>query len=136
MSEQSNGGWPDPARLGVPMRPERDGWHWVVAADPNVSTETAPWWWSSGNQHWLPPVDVSGAAPLNPSRVQWRYLGPCLLPAEVAAQVAAAERRGIERAKAAAAECLHPSAERSAHMAVDDAVAAIEALLTEARDAR
>jgi hypothetical protein len=73
---------------GVPLNPERDGWHWVVAADPSISTESAPWWWRADAQNWLPPCDVSGALPLSPARVQWRYLGPCLLPAEHAALLA------------------------------------------------
>lgn len=44
---------------------------------------------------------------------------------------AAARREGIEAAAQAAENCLHPSAERTAHAAVDDAVAAIRALLGE-----
>lgn len=77
--------WPDPARPGVPLNPEKDGWHWVAAADPAISAQSAPWWWVSDYQHWLPPLAVSGSLPLIPSRVQWRYLGLCLTPAEVAA---------------------------------------------------
>lgn len=97
MTDDPNG-WPDPARPGVPLNPERDGWHWVVAADPGVSTESAPWWWCADKQHWLPPVAVSGTLPLSPSRVQWRYLGPCLTPAEVAAREADAALRVVREA--------------------------------------
>ena len=106
MTDQN--GWPDASKPGVPLNPERDGWHWVVAADPNVSTESAPWRWASGNQHWLPPVDVSGALPLNPSRVQWRYLGRCHTPAEVSALIEAARREERE----ACARVLYASATR------------------------
>ncbi len=81
--------WPDPARPGVPLNPERGGWHWVVAADPAVSTQSAPWWWVATRQHWLPPCDVNSASPLIPARARWRYLGPCLTPSEVAAHTAA-----------------------------------------------
>lgn len=48
-----------------------------------------------------------------------------------AAAVKAARREGIEAAAHAAENCLHPSVERTAHAAVDDAVAAIRALLLE-----
>lgn len=50
---------------------------------------------------------------------------------EVGRLVAIGRREGIEAAAQAAENCLHPSAERTAHAAVDDAVAAIRALLME-----
>jgi hypothetical protein len=48
-------------------------------------------------------------------------------------RAAAARREGIEAAAQAAENCLHPSAERTAHAAVDDAVGAIRALLEDGR---
>lgn len=99
---------PWPGDPGVPMHPERDGWHWVVAADPTVSTEAAPWWWDASKQHWLPPCDVAGGASLRPSRVQWSYLGQCLTPTKVAAQVAAQ----VEAAGLAMREACVPAAWR------------------------
>lgn len=68
-------------------------------------------------------------------------LRAALLKAEMRAEIAGLEnimravargrREGIEAAAKAAENCLHPSAERTAHAAVDDAVAAIRALLME-----
>lgn len=75
-------GWPE--RPGVPLNPERDGWHWVQA--PHAKPEIVLW--LSRTERWLghgykvrPPTLINRG---------YRYLGPCLTPAEVAAQVAAA----------------------------------------------
>lgn len=73
---------------GRPENPERDGWHWVAwagnAPDPTFWTPHAPerrgacWHW---DDEWMGPGWVAANA---------EYVGPCLTPAEVAAQVAAA----------------------------------------------
>jgi hypothetical protein len=78
--------WPDPARPGVPLNSERDGWHWVLVAH-GVGHPFPMLWaadgrmWDAGDAGWVLAEDI---AP------RWRYLGPCLTPAEVAARVAAA----------------------------------------------
>jgi len=78
--------WPTD-RPGVPLNPERDGWHWLRTPDD----QTAPYEWRTAGEcergrwpsHWVSGVD------------EWKgtdcaYLGPCRTPAEVAAQVEAA----------------------------------------------
>ncbi len=73
----NDNGWPDPQRPGVPLNPERDGWHWL-AWDP-AWPEPAYWdgEWSQS--------DTS-----NLSVRTARYIGPLLTPTEVAAREAAA----------------------------------------------
>ena len=86
------GGWPDASRPGVPMHPERDGWHWLQwvglfpadqADAPTVRRWEKDGWWD-GSMHRHARYWQQG----------WRYLGPCLTPAEVAARDAAARRQG------------------------------------------
>jgi hypothetical protein len=74
--------WPDPELPGVPLNPEKDGWHWVGGE---------PIFWQSDGEQWL----------VYDCYFQWKecghkeYLGPCLTPAEVfefASSVAMRER--------------------------------------------
>lgn len=95
---QNPGGWPDAARPGMPMEPERDGWHWLqwvglFPADTLGHTNpVARYWekdgWWDGSMHRHARYWQQG----------WHYLGPCLTPAEIEARVAAARREGIEAA--------------------------------------
>jgi hypothetical protein len=93
-------GWPDAAKPGYPMNPERDGWHWVR---PNVAPAYAPecWFWiasaevferdaSDQDDPWFP--------------THYDYLGPCHTPAEVAALIDAAYQAGAEAMREAAAQ--------------------------------
>lgn len=77
-------GWPDPARPGVPLNPERDGWHWV-AWDP---TWPEPAFWDAADREW----SQSEVSNINTQHAA--YLGPCLTPAEVAAREQAAYQQG------------------------------------------
>ena len=79
--------WPDPAKPGVPLHPERDGWHWVG----NVVRE-----WHAQFQIWQ---DRHGYYCIPPAT--WgllQYGGSCLTPAEVEAREQAARREGMENA--------------------------------------
>ena len=85
--------WPDPSRPGVPANPERDGWHWLQCLG---APHALPWRWlpvtpSDPTEAWGNgdgrELTVAGAAR------GWRYLGPCLTPAEVAAAVQAERDR-------------------------------------------
>jgi len=101
--------WPDPTRPGVPLNPEKDGWHWLEDTVDGVGTghlEAAyyvvcavPAWYRAGNR-----------APITKIK-QWRYLGPALTPEEAAALQARADRNAAEYArvddKARLAEFLH-----------------------------
>jgi hypothetical protein len=85
-------GWPDASRPGVPLNPERDGWHWL---DRDACSRE----WSAADQCWY---DFSGD-PVRPDEyASIGYLGPCHTPAEVAAMLAEARaagvREGMERA--------------------------------------
>ena len=78
-------GWPDPTRPGVPLNPERDGWHWLRRNDSGGVVATV-WCWGFG---WGEPIEDTHA---------WTYLGPCLTPSEVQSQLAAARRAALEEA--------------------------------------
>jgi hypothetical protein len=86
MTDAPNG-WPDPARPGVPLHPERDGAHWIVRDGRIVPAR-----WTAGNEAWRPAdkcTPFAGYSAHGPTVARWRYLGPCLTPAEVAAALAA-----------------------------------------------
>jgi hypothetical protein len=96
-------GWPDPDKPGVPLNPERDGYHWILGW--NATPFVAEWmadrdaefggcygWYDGGDD---PPGVVAQG---------WTYLGPCITPAEVAAREAAAYQRGAEAMRAEAAD--------------------------------
>jgi len=78
--------WPDPARPGVPLNPERDGAH--VLQFPNGTERTmlfraspilGPLWVSSANYSFTAD-EVAACHAI--------YIGPCLTPDEVAAKAA------------------------------------------------
>lgn len=89
---QTNQGWPDPARPGVPLNPDRDGWHWLMIG-PGVSNPFPVLWYASGD---IWEVGEDGYVDAADISTRWRYLGPCLTPAEVAAEKAAAFKRWQE----------------------------------------
>jgi hypothetical protein len=93
-----NDGWPDAARPGYPKDPELDGVHWLQFGDDRPIATA----WVAELVAW-----ASGAAysPDGVVELGFRYIGPCLLPSEVAAQVEAA-RRDEREACAEAARCV------------------------------
>ena len=92
---ENNNGWP--ARPGVPLHPERDGWHWV--ARPMKGTMPVLWLEVAGGG-WVGNHTCLFA--LEAHKAGWRYLGPSLTPTEVAAALADARaqgrREGLEEA--------------------------------------
>jgi hypothetical protein len=91
-----NNGWPDPARPGVPLNPERDGWHWVCAAVGIAAPY--PMLWCADGKAW----DTGDGwefctSPRMTERT--RYLRPCspedLSPAEVEARIATARKEWL-----------------------------------------
>jgi hypothetical protein len=95
MTDTTPGGWPDAARPGYPLNPERDGWHWLRHEDASFCTPV----------EWRHPCGwVANGVPMLPNEVQkfvvdcCQYLGPCHAPAEVSAQVEAARRDALEEA--------------------------------------
>ena len=99
-------GWPDEARPGVPLNPERDGAHAIEANDgePLVMVWRDPWWTTLRGTSYKPCEVVARGM---------RYLGPCLTPSEVAAALAQARRDALEEAAQIADEH-HTTAKRSA----------------------
>jgi len=87
--DMSDNNWPDPARPGVPLNPERGNtWHWLR----HGNGEIVPRWWSCS--YWQA-VGGGGCANIYPHEAAkaWPgYLGPILTPAEVAQTIAAALR--------------------------------------------
>jgi hypothetical protein len=88
---------------GVPLQPERDGWHWLLAAT-NKGSEPDAACWDARRKQWffqgtglsLAPEEISGQ-----HSGYLAYLGPCLPPSEVAtlrAETAAAWDAGREAA--------------------------------------
>lgn len=88
---QNPGGWPDPARPGAPENPERKRSHLVIhVADVDLDDPAVALYWNG--HEWLMPRDTNRYAPHEMTK--YHYLGPCLLPAEVAAREAAAREEG------------------------------------------
>ncbi len=88
VAAMTNTTWPDPARPGVPLNPERDGWHWVKRIGQKQA-HIERW---IGSHWWLGPS--FGGAKTNIEK--YEYLGPALTPAEVEARVAQARRDALE----------------------------------------
>jgi hypothetical protein len=75
---------------GRPQNPEREGWHWVQHRDN--APEVLNWsplrdWHYEGD--WVYPGFIGQ---------NYRYIGPCLTPAEIEARVAQARREALEDA--------------------------------------
>ena len=67
---------------GLPLHPERDGWHWLVPAiNPTLPPGAYRW-------HAPPRADVVGqwdaGHPLDVVRRGYAYAGPCVMPDEAA----------------------------------------------------
>ena len=74
----TNNGWP--GKPGVPLNPEKDGWHWVVSFD---AEKTIVFWHgeNQGNKGYWDGYPLWIAQ-------DWTYLGPVLTPDEAAALIA------------------------------------------------
>ena len=84
-------GWPDPSKPGVPMNPERDGWHWV---DRPMHGVLPMQWLEIAGGGWVGKHTCLTA--LEATKAGWLYVGPCHTPAEVAALIEAARREERE----------------------------------------
>jgi len=82
-----NNGWP--GKPGVPMNPERDGWHWVNSTPREWVVDDDAGWWRCG---------MAGSDYRPPARIAHRmYQGPCLTPTEVDASIAKASKDALEK---------------------------------------
>ena len=69
-----NNGWPD--KPGVPLNPERDGWHWVRRTENNMPFPLQ-WtndWTGSRDYCWA----IMGSGEPEDVAKNFCYLGPCL----------------------------------------------------------
>ena len=93
-------GWPD--KPGVPLNPDRSGWHWLLPT-PRVSPRfPMAMEWVASWQEWK-----VGNAPISPDRIAangWMYEAPCLTHAEVEERIAIAETNALHGAEVAARE--------------------------------
>lgn len=95
-------GWPNPERPGVPINPDRDGWHWLLFRDG----ARVCCWWNSRAQGWASSDTREYGADYLPEEADQDHIGcePCLLPAEVAALVEAARDEATEKERDACAD--------------------------------
>ena len=92
-------GWPFPDKPGVPLNPERDGFHWLMRKG---AAWAEAWRWDPdadgcGTDYSGAWAESEGDGQPDEMARWYAYLGPCLTPAEVAAreQAAAEEMRAI-----------------------------------------
>ena len=106
-------GWPDPARPGVPLNPEKDGWHWLLA-NTNKGPQPEAAFWDSRCFAWFCQGIEELTRPEKMMNYGWLgYLGPCLTPDEATAlQKRVAE---LEGALQTAAECIDADDAIGAH---------------------
>lgn len=95
----TDGGWPDADDEGTPPNQDRTGWHWLgyKAEDRTIFCKL-----------WLPGVwlDAAGKPVASAQEVGrlYRYLGPCLTPAEHAQAITQAREEGAKEMQGRAME--------------------------------
>jgi hypothetical protein len=94
----SDNGWP--GKPGVPMNPEREGWHWVQRVRNSSTRQPMVAFWSGD---WNGSIEfawcVDGYSDSDDKfGDDFCYLGLCLTPAEVDARIAQARRDALEEA--------------------------------------
>jgi hypothetical protein len=68
--------WPDPNKPGMPLNPERDGWHWIVGWSDKLFVAE----WDSDQQDYV--WFDGGDDPSGMVENGWTYAGPVLTPPE------------------------------------------------------
>jgi hypothetical protein len=72
-------GWPDPLKPGMPLNPERDGWHWLLQPVTEKQWIIA---WNPDWNYWGAFPGISPNDMGHPKLRGYKYLGPVLTPAE------------------------------------------------------
>jgi hypothetical protein len=86
-----------PGKPGVPLNPEKDGWHWLSG----VTERPAAFEWLAHKQAWLFHRAQPEAQAMPPHDFRlWTYLGPCLTPDQATALQARVEELEVETKKA------------------------------------
>jgi hypothetical protein len=93
-----NNGWP--ARPGEPLNPERDQFHWLTRKNGQCPEA---WRWDPdadgcGTEYSGAWAESEGDGQPEDMAKWYRYLGPCLTPAEVDARAQQAQRDALEEA--------------------------------------
>ncbi len=106
MPNDNAGGWPDPTRMGVPMLPEVDAFHWLLKRN---GAWPEAWLWHSdadgcGTEHSGAWAESDGDGQPDTMARWYSYLGPCLTPSEVTARERAAYAAGAEAMREECAE--------------------------------
>lgn len=116
--------WPNPERPGVPMFPERDGWHSLRTYSLGL------FFWDSANKYWwdsqkrfyrtVPEIlkDTVGA----------KYIGPCLTPTQIAELLAGERERCYDIVANRAPGNFHELPERDAQILTNMAEDICEAI--------
>ena len=114
----TNNGWP--GEPGVPMNPEKDGWHWVslLGGDYPQIME-----WFSDAMVWAEDWTVDACA------LHLRYLGPCLKPDEATALQKRADQSALGYAREARRADLFKFLHKRDVAALQARVAELEAAL-------
>ncbi|AKR48454.1 MULTISPECIES: hypothetical protein [Acetobacter] len=86
--------WPDPKRPGVPMFPERDGWHWIHIGN---GSGPRPFYWCSKAQGYFTSTEVW--AHRWKYTKAWEYHGPVLTPTQINEMLAAERERAAKKAQ-------------------------------------
>jgi hypothetical protein len=86
----------------VPLNPDQEGWHWVQRVDKGFVPNPRAILWTDDWTSWQFSWDAIGysSEPEQKLGRDFRYLGPCLTPAEVDARVKEARREGWDEADA------------------------------------
>lgn len=85
--KMTDANWPNPKRPGVPMFPERDGWHWVATQGNAIR----PLHWSWKSESWCASADPW--ASFWKYTDGWSYIGPCFTPTQIAELLAGERER-------------------------------------------
>jgi hypothetical protein len=98
-----NNGWP--GKPGVPMNPERNQFHWLIRKNGQCPEA---WQWDPdadgcGTEYSGAWAESEGDGQPEDMATWYRYLGPCLTPAEVEARIATARKDALEEAAQRAA---------------------------------
>lgn len=119
--------WPDPTRPGVPLNPERDGWHWISSAP---HTTCIKWIIHNGGMWHLGtvvfPADTFALT---------GYAGPCPTPTELAAMLREERARGMEDAAGIAERVMDDSFSEFSPNTAGEAEDAIRAAAAKMREA-
>lgn len=97
MPDNASTNWPDPTRPGVPMFPERDGWH-VLCTDPEGDGYST-YYWLTKHQVWVEydhegPDDALEGYDL----IGWSYVGHVLTTTQINEMLAAERERCAQEA--------------------------------------